>query len=176
MRFPRAGRYPAETYCLEVVYVYAISPVRKACPALLSLAERTLPWIPRTLIASACSIGVCKGYVQRNGVTGATVYMHREVSGASDGETVVHLNGDRRDNRKSNLSVFRSHTLLLGSSEARSASGYKGVSPNGDRWSARIKHLGELRYLGTFDTPEQAARAYDSAARRYRGSNARTNF
>jgi hypothetical protein len=117
-----------------------------------------------------------KGYVQRNGVTGATVYMHREVSGASDGETVVHLNGDRRDNRKSNLSVFRSHTLLLGSSEARSASGYKGVSPNGDRWSARIKHLGELRYLGTFDTPEQAARAYDSAARRYRGSNARTNF
>ncbi|KAG1360678.1 dehydration-responsive element-binding protein 1E [Cocos nucifera] len=49
--------------------------------------------------------------------------------------------------------------------------------PSG-RWVAEIKDSSQrLRlWLGTFDTPEEAARAYDEAARALRGENARTNF
>lgn len=56
---------------------------------------------------------------------------------------------------------------------------YVGVRqrPSG-RWVAEIKDSSQRvrLWLGTYDTPEEAARAYDEAARALRGENARTNF
>ncbi|KAI3420561.1 uncharacterized protein J3R85_012642 [Psidium guajava] len=49
--------------------------------------------------------------------------------------------------------------------------------PSG-RWVAEIKDSSQRvrLWLGTYDRPEEAARAYDEAARALRGENARTNF
>lgn len=55
---------------------------------------------------------------------------------------------------------------------------YRGVSwhRNDERWRAKIVAEGKDWHLGNHESPEDAAKAYDTAARILKGSRAKTNF
>ncbi|MBW3569683.1 MAG: HNH endonuclease [Gemmatimonadetes bacterium] len=106
------------------------------------------------------------------------IRMHREVLRAAPGSLVDHRNHDGLDNRKENLRVC-SHVengQNRKPDKVGSASAYKGVQVSRGRWRARIVVDGRQVSLGSFETQEAAARAYDAAALQYFGEYAYTNF
>jgi hypothetical protein len=124
-------------------------------------------------IATRSATGA-KFYVQRKG---CSELMHRVVIGAEKGQLVDHVNGDTLDNRRSNLRFCsRAQNSYNRGPSSNNSSGYKGVSATPKRWQACIQIDRKKRFLGCFDTPEEAARAYDEAAREFHGEFARLNF
>jgi hypothetical protein len=66
-----------------------------------------------------------------------------------------------------------------GESGSRQSSKYRGViwsKRDTIKWIARIHYDGKLHHLGCFEDEEEAAKAYDRAARLHKGGNALPNF
>jgi hypothetical protein len=107
------------------------------------------------------------------------VYLHRVIMNAQKGQEVDHINGDGLDNRKANLRIC-SHSENLRNQKVSRANkyGYRGVGwhKQKDRFRAYIKQSGNMIHLGLFETAEEAALAYDMAAKQYHGEFARLNF
>jgi len=106
---------------------------------------------------------------------GRNTRMHREISGW---DLTDHADGDGLNNQRSNLRRCSASDNMRNRKVARTArSQYKGLSPGrGARWRAFIRAGGKQRCLGTFATQEDAARAYDAAARAAFGEYAALNF
>jgi len=117
-------------------------------------------------------------YINKSGC----LRMHQLLMASPRGTHVDHINHDGLDNRKANL---RHCTASQNSQNKRirsdSRSGYKGVTPVGRKWMAYIgdpqtpaTRKRQIR-LGTFATKEEAALAYNKAARELYGVYAQLN-
>lgn len=103
---------------------------------------------------------------RRDGVK-ITISMHRFIMGAGAGEMVDHKNGYSLDNRRENLRFCTSSQNNQNRRVTSRASGLpKGVyrATNSRRFAAQIYCDGKRYCLGAFDTPEEAAAAYDAKA------------
>lgn len=116
------------------------------------------------------------------------IRLHRALLGLpiDDPRFVDHINGDGLDNRRKNLRVVtrRQNSFNIRNAPNVKKGAFKGVYlvPSG-RYIAKIvapRPDGAARAsnvcLGTFDTPEEAARAYDAKAREQFGEFAACNF
>lgn len=113
------------------------------------------------------------GYAQRTG----GVYLHRLIAGAKPGEFVDHINRDKLDNRRSNLRICNKQQNQHNQGPRKGSSSYKGVSIRKDtgKYTACIHHNYKKINLGSFVTEEEAALAYNEAARKYHGEFAFCN-
>lgn len=121
--------------------------------------------------------------VNKGNNTWTTLSMSRLIMNASPGSIVDHINHNTIDNRKSNLRICsRRENSLNRLADNNKIAKYKGVTIEGGGGNAkefaraRIRVNGKLIHLGCFDTQELAAVAYDSAAKKYFGEFASTNF
>jgi hypothetical protein len=118
-------------------------------------------------------------YARQLGPSGTKrIRMHRLILGAPDGIQVDHASGDTLDNRRANLRLASNQENARNrKTTSRNIVGLKGVErrPNGS-YRATL-HTGERRLrFGPFATAEEAALAYDSAAREHFGCFALCNY
>jgi HNH endonuclease/AP2 domain len=108
-----------------------------------------------------------------------TIHMHQIILPLPKGMMVDHINHNGLDNRKVNLRpATRSQNLLNSRKHRSGTSRFKGVryAKNVQAWIAFSRRQGQRQYLGTFQTEEDAARAYDRFVLEHHGEFALTNF
>lgn len=108
------------------------------------------------------------------------IYMHRLLMSAGKNQLVDHKDGDGLNNRRQeNLRFATNHQNHQNRSYYPvGSSRFKGVyfHKPAKKWVARISLNNKTTHVGIFEDEEDAARAYDSAARRHYGEFARPNF
>ena len=151
-------------------------PLTNGTVALVDMddAERVLgyPWHRHTA-----------GYAARarrteDGPGPGTIFMHRLILDAPAGVPVRRRNESRLDNRRANLLLATESQSWAGARlRGDNTSGYRGVTwSKRGRWQAQIQVAGRRHFLGYFPSKEDAARAYDAAAREAFGEFARLNL
>jgi hypothetical protein len=102
-------------------------------------------------------------------------YVERELGPRPDGHTFdrIDVNGnyEPKNCRWATQSQQNANKRASGKIPA-----YKGVYPAGQKWTAKIGTKGRSRHLGTYETPEDAAMAYDRAAKELFADFANLNF
>jgi len=141
-------------------------------------AETTIDAVDMPLLNTRWWLGG-GGYVHSESRDALARRLHRAVM-LSAGHTLTafddvdHKDGDPLNNRRNNLRIASSSDN--GANRKHwAASGYKGVYVHETRWRAQITKNQKRHHLGLFETPEEAARAYNTAAVELFGEYAHLN-
>lgn len=108
------------------------------------------------------------------------IWMHREICRPASGRVVDHIDGNGLNNSRKNLrectSSQNQHNQPAQSRKKSSA--FKGVywHIKDKKWIARIKVGGIRRHIGSYSSENDAALAYDAAARELHGDFAKANM
>lgn len=108
-------------------------------------------------------------------IAGKTVFLPHLIFG--DKKLYDHKDRNPLNNCRNNLrEASFSENCRNRSISKNTISGYKGVTKNGNNWSASIRVFYSKIHLGTFTTKEEAALRYDIAAKKYHKEFAALNF
>lgn len=122
------------------------------------------------------------GYPQRRCIVGgnaSVIQMHRDILDAPAGMVRDHIDGNPLNNVRANLRICENRENCANrKASTRNTSGYKGVSlsKKARKFRAFIKVNYRQIGLGCYNTPEEAAAAYNFAAIDYFGEFARLNI
>lgn len=102
------------------------------------------------------------------------ISLHRLIMQATEDQQVDHRDGNGLNCQRYNMRLC-TDAQNKANGPKRSKHPYKGIRPLGKKWVAEISRpIGG--YLGVYPTPEEAAIAYDKAAKDTYGEFARLNF
>lgn len=107
------------------------------------------------------------------------IYMHHQIIGRpGTGCEIDHQDGNGINNQRYNLRLVTHEQNTMNRRSTKGVSRFKGVSWHKDRnkWLSQIQTSRKRKYLGYFNSEEDAARAYDAAALEYFGEFAALNF
>lgn len=110
--------------------------------------------------------------------SGTSRLMHRLIINPEESELTDHINGNRLDNRKSNLRLCTGWQNAMNTRSNSNSTGFKGVRyiKNRGRYAARITYNYKEIYLGYYKTAIEAADSYNKAALLYFGEFAHLNI
>jgi hypothetical protein len=107
------------------------------------------------------------------------ILIHRVIMKAPKNLQVDHINGNRLDNRKENLRIVtkQQNHMNRRKLDLKKSSKFKGVSyySLSKKWVATIYFKNKRFHLGYFDNEIDAAKEYNTAAKKIHGEYARLN-
>lgn len=131
--------------------------------------------------SSGCAFFQKTWKTSKNSYKTETIYLHKHIAEKylKDTKTakrklVGAKNGDKLDCRLENI-LYRSRATASRQRKTSSKTGYTGVYQEGKRYRAVISVDSKAMHLGMYDTPEEAAMAYNKKSKEVFGPEGKIN-